>query len=347
MSGPPPASWAVDPDQAGARLVQDGLWRLRIPVGWEQFDHVNAYAIEHSGGILLVDCGTAGDPSCAMALERALADADLRLEDVTDLIVTHVHSDHVGLAAELRRRLPITIWAHPYDDHTYSVLEDPQGTYERRVELARRAGAPEGRIEAFATVREELEGISGIAKPNRPLLDGVEIDSALGPWRVIETPGHSPSHVCLVQPDHELAIVGDLLCAAYIIWMEYGWTPDPAGEQRNSFARIAAAGPPALVLPGHGRPLGEVDALVASHQAEFARRLGLVRDALIEGPATAYEVADRAFGAGSAEDVLAFEHLGETVCFLRLLTREHAVAQDQDDGGRNRFRLTADPAPAQ
>ncbi|MGH2939494.1 MAG: MBL fold metallo-hydrolase [Solirubrobacterales bacterium] len=339
MSGPPPKSWAVDPDEAGARLVQDGLWRLRIPVGREEFDHVNAYAIEHSGGILLIDCGTAGDPSCAVALERALADAGLRLEEVTDLLITHVHSDHVGLAAALRKRLPITIWAHPYDDHTYSALADPQGTYESRVRVAHRAGLPESRIPAIATVREELEGISGIARPDRAPVEGVEIESALGPWRVIETPGHAPSHVCLLQPDQGVAIVGDVLCAAYIIWIEYGWTPDPAAEQRSSYGRVAAAGPPALALPGHGRPLDSVEELVASHEAEFGRRLGATRDALARGPATAYEVADRAFGADSASDIKAFEHIGETMCFLRHLTREGEATQEETDDGRRVYRL--------
>jgi len=331
----------VDADAAGAREVREGLWRLRIPVGWEEFDHVNAYAIEGRDGIVLVDCGGAGDPSCSLALDRALAAAGLRPEDVTDLVVTHAHSDHVGLAAELRERLAITIWGHPDDDHTYSVLADPAGTYELRAAVARRAGVPEARVPAFADVREEVEGISGIARPDRLLRDGVEVESALGPWRVLETPGHAPSHVCLVQPDHRLAIVGDLLCSAYITFLEYGWTPDPAAEHRDSFAHLAAAGPLDLALPGHGRPIVDVDELLAAHQVEFAARLAATRDALVAGPATAYEIADRAFNIDAAPDIDAVSLLSEVLSFLRLLSLAGEAKRERDDAGHNRYRLTA------
>ena len=347
MSGPPPRSWAVDPDAAGARELLPGLWRLRVPVGWEEFDHVNAYAIEHGEGFVLVDCGTGGDPSCLLALDRALADAGIRLGEVTDLVITHAHSDHAGLAAPLRRDQPITIWGHPADHHSYSVLADPDGTYARRAALARLAGVPENRLPAFADVREETEGFSGIAHPDRELREGDAVPSGLGDWRVIEAPGHAPSQICLVQPDLGVAIVADLLCAVYITWLEYGWSQDPAGEHRRSFDRIAAAGPLDLVLPGHGRPIDAVGELLAAHQSEWETRLGAMPTALEAGPADAYELADRAYGIDSVGDVAAVEKLGAALSYLRHLRLAGAVGREVDSAGRYSYRLTAEAPLAQ
>ena len=347
MTGPPPPSWAVDPDAAGAREVMPGLWRLRIPVGWEEFDHVNAYAIEHDEGFVLCDCGTGGDRSCSLALDRCLAAAGIRPEEITDLVVTHAHTDHSGLAAELRERLPITIWGHPADAHSYHVLEDPEEAERRRGAVARRAGVPENRITAFATAREETEGFTGIAHPDRTLREGDEVPTGLGPWRVIEAPGHAPSQICLVQLDLRLAIVADLLCATYITWLEYGWSPDPAREQRQSFERIAAVGPLELALPGHGRPIAAVDDVLAMHRDEYDARLEAVRGALEAGPASAYELADRAFGIDSVNDVAAVENLGAALSYLLRLRLAGAVERETGRGGRHRYRLTADAPAAQ
>src|SRR5215207_3990598 len=97
MAGPPPADWAVDPSTSGAREIRPGLWRLRIPLAWEAINHVNAYVLV-GDELTLFDCGTAGHPTCAEALEVAVNATGHALSDVGRLVLTHVHSDHMGLA---------------------------------------------------------------------------------------------------------------------------------------------------------------------------------------------------------------------------------------------------------
>ncbi len=52
----------------------------------------------------------------------------------------------------------------------------------------------------------------------------------LGEWVAYETPGHSPSHVCLFQPERRLLISGDHLLGRISLYFEYGYSPDPVGE---------------------------------------------------------------------------------------------------------------------
>src|SRR3954451_15563296 len=96
MAGPPPPDWAVDPATAGAREVQPGLWRLRLPLPWGGINHVNAYLVE-ADELTLIDCGTAGHATCAEALEVAVQATGHGLDEVERLVLTHVHSDHMGL----------------------------------------------------------------------------------------------------------------------------------------------------------------------------------------------------------------------------------------------------------
>jgi glyoxylase-like metal-dependent hydrolase (beta-lactamase superfamily II) len=46
---------------------------------------------------------------------------------------------------------------------------------------------------------------------DQPLRDGEIMQLGEAEWRVIATPGHTPGHLCLWQPDERLLVVGDAL----------------------------------------------------------------------------------------------------------------------------------------
>src|SRR3954447_24341444 len=141
MAGPPPSNWEVDPATAGAREVAPGLWRLRIPLAWEQISHVNAYVVE-GDELTLVDCGTAGHPSCAEALEVALRETGHSLDEVGRLVFTHVHSDHMGLAQLVVERSGAEVWSHPDDRHFYDAIHETERIVAARERRARQEGVP-------------------------------------------------------------------------------------------------------------------------------------------------------------------------------------------------------------
>ncbi len=318
MTGPPPPSWAVDPAAAGAREVVPGLWRLRLPMNWPGVPHVNAYAIEREDGILLVDCGSGGDPSCTTALELALAAAGHRIEEVSALALTHVHTDHVGLGAVVRERSGATVFAHPDDDYLYGPRRDPAGELARRRAFLAREGVPAKRLDALADVTEEAEAVAGDLAADVALRDGVAIESALGPWRALETPGHSPGHVCLIQDGRRIAIVGDLVCGTFAPWFEYGWSEDPVAETMTSWDRLDACAPQ-LALPGHGRPIEALAELTASHRQLTEERLAATRARLAASPMDAWSLCLAVHG--DADDNTTVANLAVTLADLRHLWR--------------------------
>ena len=72
-------------------------------------------------------------------------------------------------------------------------------------------------------------------------------------WQVIRTPGHTPGHLCLWQPDERLLITGDALSDYDVGWVNTALDgPDAAATALASLQRLAGAFPRVL-LPVHGR----------------------------------------------------------------------------------------------
>jgi glyoxylase-like metal-dependent hydrolase (beta-lactamase superfamily II) len=328
MAGPPPSDWEVDPASAGAREVRPGLWRLRIPLAWEQISHVNAYLVEDDE-LTLIDCGTAGHPTCAEALEVAMKDAGHVLDEVGRLVFTHVHSDHMGLARHVLARSGAEVWSHPNDAHFYDAIRETERIVAARERRARQEGVPEHRLEVYGTAKEELEGALGPVTATHALLDGVTVSG----FEVIETPGHAPSHVCLVRED--VVIAGDLICPAFVPWLDYGYSADPLAETLASLDALEATGA-TLALPGHGRPITDVAATIEATRTGFALRVDATRQALHDGPAGAYEVTTRIWGEEA--DLPATGHMIEVLSYLRYLRGRGEITRTTEDDGTYRYR---------
>ena len=262
----------------GERVVP-GLWRLRLPLPWPGVPHCNAWAIAAGSGIVLVDTGM-HQPGSMAQLERAMEQVRLRVEHVNLLACTHAHSDHWGQAATIVDRAGCELWMHPNHEHATQSADNPELALARRIEVGRQSGVPEAALEAYAErARDMPSGIARVIEPDRPLVDGVQIETDLGVWTAYETPGHAPSHVCLFQPERRLMISGDHLLGRISLYFDYGWTPDPVGEFLGSLdvvERLDAR----LCLSGHGKPFVDVPGHIEGNRKLVAERLEAVLRAL-------------------------------------------------------------------
>ncbi|HEY4897939.1 MAG TPA: MBL fold metallo-hydrolase [Solirubrobacteraceae bacterium] len=275
--------------------VLPGVFRLRLPLPWPGVPHCNAWAVAAGDGFVLFDTGMHDEHSMEQ-LERALAMCNLRIADTKLLVCTHAHSDHCGQAAPIVERVGCELWMHPSHELMSRMVEDPEAVLARRLEVARQSGVPEEPLRRYAAERGKPQpGVAGPIAPDRDLLDGVTVATDLGEWVAYETPGHSPSHVCLFQPERRLLISGDHLLGRISLYFEFGYSPNPVGEFLNSLDIVERLGA-RLCLAGHGRTFTDVHAHIAGNRSLVEEHLGNVRGALAAGEPTAFDVVGVVYG---------------------------------------------------
>jgi glyoxylase-like metal-dependent hydrolase (beta-lactamase superfamily II) len=301
---------------ARADRVLPGLWRLRLPLPWPGVPHGNAYAIAAADGVVLVDTGL-HEPGSMRQLELALDQAGLRLEHIRLVVCTHAHSDHYGQAAPIIQASGAELWMHPNHEHMTKAAEDPARAFERRFDIARQSGVPPAALQEFRESRGEAKfGIAEILMPDRELLPGVEIETDLGTWQVHETPGHAPSHVVLHQPERGLLLSGDHLLGRVSLYYDFGYSADPAGEFLNSLDVVDELDVQ-LVLSGHGRPVRGARELTAANRRTIAERMDRLREALGDGPHTAFDLVPKMWtDVNLPEPLMIGWGLTEALCYL-------------------------------
>jgi glyoxylase-like metal-dependent hydrolase (beta-lactamase superfamily II) len=312
----------------GERVIP-GAWRLRLPLPWPGVPHGNAWAVAAGDGVVLFDTGM-HQPGSLAHLERAMDMVHLRLELVRQIVLTHAHVDHCGQTTPIVMRSGAEVWCHPNHEHLTKWLSDPQGYWERRVEIALQSGVPEALArQASDAVRQEDIGIAGGLKPDHDLVDGVEIPTDLGVFRALETPGHAPSHVSLFNAERRMLISGDHLLGRVSLFFDFGYTPDPVGEFLASLDRVEELDA-RLVLSGHGRTFTDVEGHIRANRLLVAERLGLAEEALAPGPPlTALEIAPHVFGTEITPENGNWL-LTEMLCFLRHLEVTGRIVQTDD-----------------
>ncbi|MEO5711372.1 MAG: MBL fold metallo-hydrolase [Nocardioidaceae bacterium] len=165
---------------------------FRIPTAGQ--DMINSFAlVDDDGSVTLVDTGLKKAPAKIVA---GLAAIGKHPRDVTRIVLTHVHPDHAGGAAEMSRQTGAPVLVHG-DDHGWARSGRISGANDRSTRMGRLiARTGDAKVEAF--------------EPGPALTDG-ELLPVAGGLRVVHTPGHSPGHISLLLESTGTLITGDAL----------------------------------------------------------------------------------------------------------------------------------------
>jgi len=164
-------------------------------------DNSGIYCIEDAGPArvfyvaaeqTVIDTGLPGNIDKILA---GLAQVGVSPLQVKRIIVTHHHPDHVGNLFELKKRTGAQVVAHALD------AEYINGRRQRR--------APKSVLGKLLYGMMSVMGMGQL--PNVDVDRVVEDGDAIGGFKVIHTPGHTPGHICLLYGKYFFS--GDLLQA--------------------------------------------------------------------------------------------------------------------------------------
>lgn len=210
-----------------------------------------SYIID-DGSLCLVD---AGYPRDLTAIVGAVEGLGRSLADVSTVLLTHAHVDHIGSSEELRAQHGVAVHAH-VDEAAHA-----RGEREERIStgymlsrlwwpkmlsflfnVVRAGGAKVERVRELSTFDEAWDGLD---LPGRPV--------------PVFTPGHTSGHCSFLLPDRGVLFTGDALVTHDSLTQETGPRILHRAFNHDQAETVASLDllrdvDAEVVLPGHGEP---------------------------------------------------------------------------------------------
>jgi glyoxylase-like metal-dependent hydrolase (beta-lactamase superfamily II) len=184
----------------------DGLTTIEIPTPFG-VGTVNCYAID-AGELTLIDPG----PSfveATEALETGLDEIGYAIADVDNVLITHGHMDHFGLAGRIRSESGARVMLH---EIAVPKVTNPDEYYRDERDyftpFFKAHGVPGEIAEAVTKVPEPFTRFHAPTEVDVPLADGDAIDVGIS-LECIETPGHSKDGIAFHWTDEGALFTGD------------------------------------------------------------------------------------------------------------------------------------------
>ena len=200
---------------------------------------VNAFVID-SDGLTLVDTGYKGSME---RIFKAIRKSGKNPADIRRIILTHLHPDHVGSAAEIKKQLNIPVLAHEVDA---DLIETG-------------AGGRDSKISSPGVLNWLLFQIFIKRAPmtTEPVQVGQRLKSdevldIAGGIEIVHTPGHTQGHIALRLPEEQLLIAGDI--CANMFGLDWSVVYEDLELARQSIQKVAELEFDKAVF-GHGIPL--------------------------------------------------------------------------------------------
>jgi glyoxylase-like metal-dependent hydrolase (beta-lactamase superfamily II) len=310
------------------REVYPGILALMLPLPFE-LQSVNVYLVSLDNGYLLIDCGMNTDAAFE-TLRAAMEQRGLAWTDIRQIILTHMHPDHMGMATRLLELSGATLAMHQVEaDHLKLVTENG-----RRIpwldDVYRQSGVPqalEQKMEAhFFSVRQNFDDLT----PNRLFSGGEKIDTALGQFEIIWTSGHSPGHICLYSRERKVLFSGDQILE--YITPNISWQPgrDMLAEFMESLQQMISLDVD-LILPGHGEPFSGHRAWIAATIGHHHERCDEIHGVVQRTPQTAHRMVSELW----RKQLSPINHhfaIFEVLAHLEYMQRQGRVTHRADNG---------------
>lgn len=256
------------------------IWNIQVELPQNPLRNLNAYVIRTKDSSLVVDTGF-NRPECREALWEGVKKLGLDME-CTSLFLTHLHSDHIGLAEDFVK-LGCKVYMNSID-HNYFCHIKAGDVWPYMEDLFRREGFPAEELIRQATENQGRRYAPEHAFPVIPLKDGMRLRSGDLELVCIHTPGHTPGHTVLYLPQEQILLSGDHILFDITpnisVWKD---TPHSLADYLESLRKITDL-PIRLTLPAHRAGQRDVKERIGEILEHHAQRLEEIWETVAKEP---------------------------------------------------------------
>ena len=253
------------------------IYKIDVPLPKNPLRNLNCYVIQDKGESLIIDTGF-NQPECEEALLAGLEALEIDWGH-TDMFLTHMHSDHVGLVPAVMQGKPGKTYMSKID-HDYLLwnisgdrwvqYDDfyiKQGFSRQQVDWLRYENPARayGPTEVFPVVTVE---------------DGDEIRVGDYTFSAVFVPGHTPGQMCLYCEAEQLMFTGDHVLfdiTPNITW--WSGVEDSLGDYILSLLKLRKY-PMELAFPAHRKNDKDVyeriDEIIVHHYIRLQETLDAI-----------------------------------------------------------------------
>src|SRR3989304_4221186 len=121
--------------------IAPGIFHLEVPLRVHALDSISIYVIKNGKGCAVIDTGFDTKEGLE-SLTTQLKDIGIEITDITQIIATHAHGDHYGMAGTLKKLSGAPIALHRLEKEGNDRMRQGPPDQERMNEWFKANGAP-------------------------------------------------------------------------------------------------------------------------------------------------------------------------------------------------------------
>jgi len=311
------------------------LYRTEIPLPKNPLKSLNSYIIRGDDRFLIIDTGFKRE-ECLSAMNSSLQKLGVDLNK-TDFFITHLHADHMGLLGELASENS-KAYFNQHETKSISAIRAGDMPLKKVLDVYVANGFDAEDARKSMLSHPGLKYSSNREVAFTPVNDGDMIDIGDFHLRCVATPGHSPGHTCLYEPEKKILFAGDHILFDITPNIAYWVDMEDSLEQYLTNLEKVKSLDTELVLTGHRRLVHDLHGRVDELQEHHRARLNEVLVALGEGEKNVLQIAPHINWDITAKTWEEFPPpqkwfaFGETMAHVIYLERHNKIRRNQRNG---------------
>ncbi|MEM0156103.1 MAG: MBL fold metallo-hydrolase [Thermoplasmataceae archaeon] len=305
---------------------------LKVPIGIRSLRTANLYFITNGKRGALIDTGMSPD-----TLEF-LRKNGVEVDEIGEIMLTHLHFDHIGGAANLQKSLSVRVYMGKLDAEIISrMMSDPEGYLKNEISYLKYLGLPDNEVDIAAKVNpvketyKEAAAIDEITPldENSTFLGFPEIS-------ILDVPGHTPGSTAFIVKDQNFVFTGDHIIERITPNISYyDDDSDMLGMYLKSLLKLQSTGIQ-TGYSGHGPEIDNLSYRIEDLLAHHKLRLAEI-NAQCDDWRTPFEISGRIrWNRGrTINDMNGMERIfaiGETLAHLRHLEKIGLISKSERSG---------------